>query len=66
MAHALVRAVFALLRTRSCEREWRSHQCERGTHECVRYVSVSPTIDTGFSRARLNNPPPTRHPNKSA
>jgi hypothetical protein len=31
VAHALVRAVFALLRTQSCEKERRSHECERGT-----------------------------------
>ena len=39
VAHALVRAVFALLRTQSCERERRSQECERGTHECVRYAT---------------------------
>src|SRR5271168_4941282 len=34
VAHALVRAVFALMRTRFCSAlEWRSHECERGTHE---------------------------------
>jgi hypothetical protein len=33
VAHALLRAVFALLRTPS----WRSHECERGTQDCVRH-----------------------------
>jgi hypothetical protein len=37
VAHALVRAVFALLRTQSCEKDRRSHKCERGTQECVRH-----------------------------
>ena len=37
VAHALVRAVFALLRTQSSRR---SHECERGTQECVRHGSV--------------------------
>jgi len=36
VAHALVRAVFALLRTQA----WRSPECERGTQECVRHGSV--------------------------
>ena len=38
MAHALLRAVFALLRTRFSTQPKRSHECERGTQECVRYT----------------------------
>jgi hypothetical protein len=41
VAHALVRAVFALLRTQSCEKERRSHECERGTQ------SACATVGTG-------------------
>jgi uncharacterized protein YwlG (UPF0340 family) len=38
VAHALMRAVFALLRTRVWMKlALRSHECERGTHECVRH-----------------------------
>ena len=37
VAHALVRAVFALLRTPLATEPKRSHECERGTQECVRY-----------------------------
>ena len=33
VAHAQMRAVFALVRTPAL----RSHECERGTHECVRH-----------------------------
>ena len=36
VAHADLRAVFALLRT-LLTNSGRSHECERGTHECVRY-----------------------------
>jgi hypothetical protein len=35
VAHALLRAVFALLRTRFLTNSKRSQECERGTQECV-------------------------------
>jgi len=37
VAHASKRAVFALLRTHLAEKIARSHECERGTQECVGY-----------------------------
>jgi hypothetical protein len=40
VAHALVRAVFALLRTQSCEKERRSHACERGTQSACATVGA--------------------------
>ena len=36
VAHALLRAALALLPTQEKTTE-RSHECERCTHECVRY-----------------------------
>jgi hypothetical protein len=41
VAHALVRAVFALLRTHVATEPKRSHECERGTQECVRHGTSS-------------------------
>ncbi len=41
VAHALMRAVFALLRTPVATEPKRSHECERGTQECVRHVTVA-------------------------
>src|SRR5579871_3789991 len=59
VAHALVRAVFALLRTRDMEepRSTRSHERERGTHGCVRHVSMgyAPRFVARFA----DTPPPT-------
>jgi hypothetical protein len=37
VAHALMRAVFALLRTQGWEKDRRSHECERGTLGSVRH-----------------------------
>ena len=45
VAHALLRAVFALLRTPVATEPKRSQECERGTQECVRYgASSSPLV----------------------
>jgi hypothetical protein len=44
VAHALVRAVFALLRTQVEKRCGRSNECERGTHECVRHIGLKREI----------------------
>src|SRR5579864_6773064 len=42
VAHALQRAVFALVRTPLVRTTApRSHECERGTHECARHTSSS-------------------------
>jgi hypothetical protein len=41
VAHALVRAVFALLRTPLAIEPKRSHECERGTQGCVRHKASS-------------------------
>jgi hypothetical protein len=41
VAHAFLRAVFALLRTQAWGTSERSHECERGTHECARYTRIS-------------------------
>ena len=44
VAHALMRAVFALLRTRvGTKLAQRSHECERGAHECVRHGAKAGT-----------------------
>jgi hypothetical protein len=37
VAHALLRAVLALVPTPLWELHARSHECERSTHECVRH-----------------------------
>jgi hypothetical protein len=45
VAHALLRAVFALLRTPVATEPKRSQECERGTQECVRHgASSSPLV----------------------
>jgi hypothetical protein len=45
VAHALMRAVFALLRTPVATEPKRSQECERGTYESVRHgVSSSPLV----------------------
>ncbi len=39
VAHALLRAVSRLISTLSpLDETERSHECERGTHECVRHI----------------------------
>ena len=43
VAHALVRAVFALLRTPYRRNPGRPHECERGTQKCVRHEASSTT-----------------------
>jgi hypothetical protein len=43
VAHALLRVVFALLRTHVWKVPWRSHECERGTQKCVRYLTAMVT-----------------------
>jgi hypothetical protein len=51
VAYALVRAVFALLRTQSAQKERRSHKCERGTLRSVRHdgaQSLQRSVPTGF------------------
>ena len=40
VAHALLRAVLALVPTPMREFLNRSHECERSTHECVRYICL--------------------------
>ena len=57
VAHSLVRAVFALRTLLIGWNRGRSHECERGTHECVRhigYVTIIPNLRTKLK-------PPTRY-----
>jgi hypothetical protein len=38
VAHALLRAATALVPSQGIKKIERSHECERGTQECVRHV----------------------------
>src|ERR1700678_3738464 len=52
VAHALLRAVSRLISTPSPSKAGRSHECERGTHECVRYTVLSLVVLAGLLRAQ--------------
>jgi len=41
VAHAPKRAVFATHANTFLKNSKRSHECERGTHECVRYKAAA-------------------------
>src|ERR1039457_849167 len=54
VARALVRAVLALMPTRSAGCRTRSHECERCTQECVRHGCIEPCDKCGLRRGDFN------------
>jgi VWFA-related protein len=48
VAHALLRAVLAIVPTPLRGSRTRSHECERGTHECVRHTVLAVFVLTGL------------------
>jgi multidrug efflux pump subunit AcrA (membrane-fusion protein) len=67
VAHALLRAVFALLRTPAASEPKRSHECERGTHECVRHgASSSPLVGRRPMGTPLKTPVQVTDPERRA
>ena len=63
VAHALLLAVFALVRTHFCSTRRRSHECERGTQECVRHLIECDTRQAsgaGPLRAKIGDRGPGR------